>query len=610
MNTNGKLNLNGVFGFNKLLVGNVDVETDVVDNTTDIKYIYDNVLTSLQNQITATVQNALNGSEVIKGFNSSLTGFQTSLSSLTTKEASDISGLQGQINTNYTTLDNKYSASVATLTTNQTGLQTQLTALTTAQTSNNAFSVNNSNTFNAVQTFSKGIVVDGGPTNIVQNLTIGSITIPRTLTIYSSPTFKTGLVVESGAVSFPSGSINASCIKDLPVGLSTDGQYTWRRQQTFNDGINPSSITMVGTLSQFGNTTLGNTSGNTLTVNASSTFNATASFRNGLTVSTTPVSFPDGSISASSISGLLSLSGLNSWLAKQTFTNGLSVSGGSASFLIDDITLGKTSTSQLTITATPTFNNGLTVSTGAITIPSNSLPITAISGLNTRITSLESSDATFASRTDLNALQLQVNTISLTPGPTGPAGPAGKDGTNGTNGTNGVQGPAGPAGPSGSSSLSTDVMTTRTSTQVGYQISTTTCLKTTTNASGVNTYTEFTGVVKLAELSGLTPVGSVWIVEAVVQQNSVQNLKDYFIEVQEGGTYTSNSGNINGVNIITMSHSYVNGQNTVKEKGTVDSASAVYVVSSLNTTNKLSLGGSFGVTTSISGILLKATRIA
>ena len=89
MNTNGKLNLNGVFGFNKLLVGNVDVETDVVDNTTDIKYVYDNVLTSLQNQITATVQNALNGSEVIKGFNSSLSGFQTSLSSLTTKEASE-----------------------------------------------------------------------------------------------------------------------------------------------------------------------------------------------------------------------------------------------------------------------------------------------------------------------------------------------------------------------------------------------------------------------------------------------------------------------------------------------------------------------------------------
>ena len=103
MNNNGKINLNGVFFFNKLLVGNVDVEPNVVDNTTDIKYIYDNVLTSLQNQISATVQNALNGSEVIKGFNSSLTGFQTSLSSLTTKEASDISSLQAQINTNYPT---------------------------------------------------------------------------------------------------------------------------------------------------------------------------------------------------------------------------------------------------------------------------------------------------------------------------------------------------------------------------------------------------------------------------------------------------------------------------------------------------------------------------
>ena len=37
MNNNGRVNLNGVFGFNKLLVGNVDVEPNVVDNTLDIK---------------------------------------------------------------------------------------------------------------------------------------------------------------------------------------------------------------------------------------------------------------------------------------------------------------------------------------------------------------------------------------------------------------------------------------------------------------------------------------------------------------------------------------------------------------------------------------------
>jgi hypothetical protein len=154
----------------------------------------------------------------------------------------------------------------------------------------------------------------------------------------------------------------------------------------------------------------------------------------------------------------------------------------------------------------------------------------------------------------------------------------------------------------GKVSLSADTMATRTSTQIGYQISTTTCLKTPTDT--------FTGVVKLAELSGLTPVGSVWIVETSVQQKADQNLLNYFIEVQEGGTYTSNSGNINGVNIITINHSYNTTQTAVKGKNTIDSASTVYVVSSANTTNKLVLGGYFTATTGIAGISFKATRIA
>jgi hypothetical protein len=154
----------------------------------------------------------------------------------------------------------------------------------------------------------------------------------------------------------------------------------------------------------------------------------------------------------------------------------------------------------------------------------------------------------------------------------------------------------------GKVALSPDTMTTRTSTQIGYQISTTTCLKTPTDT--------FTGVVKLAELSGLSPIGSVWIVEASVQQKADQNLLNYFIEVQEGGTYTSNSGNINGVNIITINHSYNTTQTAVKEKNTIDSASTVYVVSSANTTNKLVLGGYFTATTGIAGISFKATRIA
>ena len=131
MNNNAKLNLNGVFGFNKLMVGKVDVESNVRDNTTDIKYIYNNVSTSLQNQISATVRNALNSSEVITSFNNSLTNFQTNLTNQISKEANDISNLQGQITSNYNTLDNKYDQKVTTLTNKQSDLQTQINTIST-----------------------------------------------------------------------------------------------------------------------------------------------------------------------------------------------------------------------------------------------------------------------------------------------------------------------------------------------------------------------------------------------------------------------------------------------------------------------------------------------
>ena len=40
MNNNARMNLNGVFGFNKLLVGKTDVKPKIIDNTADITYIY------------------------------------------------------------------------------------------------------------------------------------------------------------------------------------------------------------------------------------------------------------------------------------------------------------------------------------------------------------------------------------------------------------------------------------------------------------------------------------------------------------------------------------------------------------------------------------------
>ena len=123
MNNNGKINLNGVFVFNKLLVGNVDVEPNVVDNTSDIKYIYDNVLSSLQNQITATVANALNASEVITTINDTLTTFQTNLTSQVNKEASDINTVTELVTTKCNTVDSKYEALVNNLNTKQTALR-------------------------------------------------------------------------------------------------------------------------------------------------------------------------------------------------------------------------------------------------------------------------------------------------------------------------------------------------------------------------------------------------------------------------------------------------------------------------------------------------------
>ncbi len=111
--------------------GKTDVEPMITDNSADITYIYNNVSTSLQNQISATVSNAFNASEVIATINSTLSSFQTGLSNLTSKEASDVSNLQGQIDSNYTTLDNKYDQKVNALTTKQTNLQSQITALAT-----------------------------------------------------------------------------------------------------------------------------------------------------------------------------------------------------------------------------------------------------------------------------------------------------------------------------------------------------------------------------------------------------------------------------------------------------------------------------------------------
>jgi len=361
--------------------------------------------------------------------------------------------------------------------------------------------------------------------------------------------------------------------------------------------------------------TIGANSNRLLTVNASPTFNA------GLTVASGAVSFPANSINASSIANLptgISLSNANTWTQLQTFNNGINVNG-------------------------------------TINIPSNSLQMGMINGLNTQLTTLQSSITSqlsnYCLQSNYTTLKAQADAISLLLTNTqyidgfglnwyGNMNVFGSlivtiNGNNylnvgtllnalpstyvsntsltqtlnsyatNTSLTQTLNSYATNTYVDGKVSLSSNTIPALTSTQIGYQVSTTTCLKATTDS--------FNNVVTLATLSGLTPVGSVWIVETSVQQNSTSNgnLLNYFIEVQEGNTYASNSGNINGVNIITIGHGYnPSGQTAAKEKGTVDSGSAVYVVSSKNTTGYLCLGGSFTSTTSIAGILLRATRIA
>ena len=116
--------------------------------------------------------------------------------------------------------------------------------------------------------------------------------------------------------------------------------------------------------------------------------------------------------------------------------------------------------------------------------------------------------------------------------------------------------------------------------------------------------------MQLARLSGLTPIGSVWIVEVVVEQKKNINAGKYWIEVREGMSYSDNSGTANSSNIITIAHDLAYGQQVIKLNGTVDSGTAVYVVSSTNTSGYICLGGTFYNMTQVANLLLRATRIA
>ena len=229
--------------------------------------------------------------------------------------------------------------------------------------------------------------ISGGSATITRDMIIGS-TAQNTLTINSTPTLNNGLNVSSGSVSFPSKSIDASCIVNLPLGIQLTNANTWTKLQTFNDGILTNGETNSGSLTVSGDATLGTSSANSLTINSSPIINSTPIFNKGLTVSTGPVYFPNQSIPSSVITGLISLSGNNTWSGRQSFIDGAFVFGSTTGIYSEITYIGSPGSynKNLIVNTNATFNGGLSV-------PNNALPIVAISGLSTKLTSLESSIA-------------------------------------------------------------------------------------------------------------------------------------------------------------------------------------------------------------------------
>jgi hypothetical protein len=300
---------------------------------------------------------------------------------------------------------------VTGLTTKQTNLENQITTLSSTQ--QNLFSPSNSNTFSALQTFTNGLTVQtGGTISLLRDTTIGT-TSANKLTINASPEFKNGLTVSFGTVSFPSGSISASSISNLPAGISLSVQNTWSALQAFNSGISSNGITTVGAFNHYGSATLGDSANHSLTIKASPTFDTFASFSRGLTVTAGSVLFPTGSIASSCISGLLSLGNNNTWTGTQTFSGGIVVNG--TTNCSTNTVIGSNSTNTLTVNASPDFKSGLSVSSGTVTVPNNAISMSAVNGLNTKITSVESEISSIKTKqsSDKSELQLQINELRL-----------------------------------------------------------------------------------------------------------------------------------------------------------------------------------------------------
>ena len=154
--------------------------------------------------------------------------------------------------------------------------------------------------------------------------------------------------------------------------------------------------------------------------------------------------------------------------------------------------------------------------------------------------------------------------------------------------------------------LSSDTMSARTATQIGYTIKSTTLLNA-IGGPGANDY--------VAKITGLGPIGSVWIVNAGIQfAPDFKKVDLYQWFVQRQSTFDAGQSGLNAaINVTGGYRGYQAASSNVVEFFIWESSTGVYTVPD-STGSTLILGfysNTFGANqNSLSGVSLSATRIA
>ena len=223
----------------------------------------------------------------------------------------------------------------------------------------------------------------GGNVTLNSNVTITKdLTVMDDMTVTDNFTAKNGLIVEAGIVSFPNASISANAITGL-------GEVTpnFAGAVTMNDDLTVKKRLFVTQKSTLGNDTDINgdldVTGN-VDVTGSVDVDGLLKAKDGFTVVSGTVSFPAESISASSITGLGDVT--PNFTGAVTMNDDLTVK--KRLFVTQKSTLGNDTdingdldvTGNVDVTGLLKAKDGFTVVSGTISVPDNSIPLSAVSG--------------------------------------------------------------------------------------------------------------------------------------------------------------------------------------------------------------------------------------